>query len=136
MTADEPPRGVKDADLSNTTRTLLNSPDVLASRVDRFFGQVQAIAELRAQSGWRNEGDQRLAIFVQCPYPRPAAASLNGTPVADLDATGEPILGRLFLMNPDASQGFFVSLPNENPGEVLLWLSQQSFGQVACTRFG
>lgn len=128
MPVGEPLPGVKDADLGNTTRTLLNSPDVLASRIDRFFGQVQAIAELRAQSGWKNEGTQKLAIFVQCPHPRPAAASVNGTPVADLDATGEPILGRLFLMNPDVSQGFFISLPNENPGEALLWLSEQSFG--------
>lgn len=99
MPAGEPPPGVKDADLCKVTRVLLNAPDVLASRVDRFFGQIQAIAELRAQSGWENEGTSKLSIFVQTPYPRAAAVSINGMPVADLDATKEPILGRLFLMN-------------------------------------
>ncbi len=129
MAAGKPPPGVRDADLCQVTRILLDAPDLLATRVDRFFGQIKAIVELRAQSGWNNEGTLNLSIFVQTPYPRAAAASIEGTPVADLDATKEPILGRLFLMNQDASQGFFISLPSNNSGELLQWLSQQSFGQ-------
>ena len=40
---------------------------------------------------------------------RAAAASHNGTPVADLDATREPILGRLFSHKSRCISGFFYS---------------------------
>jgi hypothetical protein len=126
---DDKPPNVNDADLANVTRDLLSAPDLHANRVDRFFGQVQAIVDRRAQNGWKNENTLSLAAFIQVTYPRAAAAPLDGKPVADLDATNEPILGRLFLLNQDASQGYVVPLPNENPGELLAWLAQQSFSR-------
>lgn len=129
MPAGEAPPGVKDADLRSTTRALLDAPDLRAGRADRFFGQIRLIAEIRAQGGWQNEGLSALSVFVHTPYPRAAANLLSGRPVADLDATNEPILGRLFLMNQDASQGFFVTLSYETPGELLEWLSAQTFGR-------
>jgi hypothetical protein len=121
--------GVDDSDLANVTRGLLSVPDLHATKFDRFFGQVQAIVEWRAQSGWAKDRTSNISLFVQTAYPRDAAKSLSCKPVADLDATQEPILGRLFLLNGDASQGFYADLPTEDPGELLTWLAQQSFSE-------
>jgi hypothetical protein len=129
MPDDKSPHGVKDGDLIAVTQGLIAAPDFQASRVDRFFGQVQAIAEMRAQSGWKNESSADISVFVQARYPRVAAEPLRGVPVADLDATNEPILGNLFLLNGDASQGFSVPLPSGSPGELLTWLGIQNFSQ-------
>jgi hypothetical protein len=122
--------GVSDSDLATVTRGLLLAPDIQASKLDRFFGQVQSIVESRAQGAWPNEQASNISLFVQTAYPRAAARNLSCKPVADLDATKEPILGRLFLMNGDASQGFSADLPTEDPGELLVWLEQQDFNQA------
>jgi hypothetical protein len=119
--------GVRDADLEKVARGLLSVPDLGASRIERFFGQVQAIVDARAQACWPNEGAANLSLFFQAPYPRFAAKSLNCRPIADLDATTEPILGRIFLLNGDASQGFCADLPVDDPGEVFAWLQELSF---------
>jgi hypothetical protein len=120
---------VNDADLASVTRDLISAPDLRANRADRFFSQVQVIVEGRAQNGWDNEGSLELSVFIQATYPRAAATPLGGAAVADLDATGEPILGRVFFLNQDASQGFYIPIPREAPGELLQWLATQSFGQ-------
>jgi hypothetical protein len=124
-----PPVGVDDADLAAVAKELVSTPDVLATRTDRFFSQVRSLVERRAQSDWPNEQAAGISVFIQTPYPRKAAEPLGAIPTADLVGTSEAILGRLFLMNSDASQGYVLPLPTASPGDLLQWLAKQSFGR-------
>jgi hypothetical protein len=132
MPADEelPPSSEQRIELASVALTILDAPDLQATESDRFFGQVRAIAERRARAGWPGEmNDASMAVFVRAAYPRSAAAGLeNATPCADLADTLGPILGRVHVLNFDASQGRAAPLVNSNPGEVLEWLAEQTFG--------
>jgi hypothetical protein len=63
-----------------------------------------------------------MAVFLLVPYPRPVGERFGASPVFDLRATGDPILGRLFFLNRDASSGRAVMLPTK-PNAVLEWLA-------------
>lgn len=115
---------VDDEELKLVTRTLVDQPDVDADVVDRFFGQVQALAEDRARRGWPGEGEPDIAVFVRADYPRELAAGLAAEqPVADLIGTSAPLLGRIFVLDRNASQGFCGSFSYSEPGEILEWLA-------------
>lgn len=120
---------VLDADLASVTQTLVSQPDVNADDRDRFFGQVQAIVEDRARREWPGEGGGGISIFVRADYPRQAATALAGTkPSADMIGTDEPLMGRLFLLDRNASQGWSGDLPFTDSGEIIEWLSTMPFG--------
>lgn len=120
---------VRDADLASVTRTLVAQPDVEADDRERFFGQVQALVEDRARRGWPSEGDAVVSIFVRTSYPRQAAGALTGPkPSVDMIATDEPLMGRVFLLDRNASQGWSADLPGSDPGEIIEWLSELPFG--------
>lgn len=119
---------VEDEDLKQVTRTLVTQPEVDASDTDRFFGQVQALVEDRARRAWPSEGSDTIAVFIRAQYPREAAAGLAGTkPSADMIGTDEPLLGRIFILDRNASQGWSAPLPHTDPGEIVQWLAD-SFG--------
>ena len=130
MSAEDQGAGMNEEDrqLSSVALEIVDTPDVEATEVDRFFGQVRAIAECRAQSGWSAEGDAPLAVFVRSAYPRAAAGHLKDSKAcADLIATSEPILGRIHVLNFDASQGRSAPLTGNSAGEVVEWLTDQPF---------
>ena len=119
---------VGSAELGSVALTIVDAPDLATSSNERFFGQVRAIAEGRARKDWPNEGEAPLAVFIRSDYPREAAQSLAlSVPTADLIVSTDPILGRVHVLNFDASQGRSAGLPSQNAGEVVEWLAQHSF---------
>jgi len=120
---------VSDAELASVTNTIVSQPDVDADDRDRFFGQVQALVEGRAQAGWPAESADTIAIFVRADYPREAASALTGTkPSADMQETVEPLMGRVFLLDRNARQGWSANLPSADAGEIIEWLRTLPFG--------
>ncbi|TPK96544.1 MULTISPECIES: hypothetical protein [unclassified Mesorhizobium] len=120
---------VSDAELASVTQTLVFQPDVSADDRDRFFGQVQALVEDRARREWPGEDGSGISIFVRADYPRQAASALAGTkPSADMVGTDEPLMGRLFLLDRNASQGWSGDLPFADSGELIEWLTTLPFG--------
>jgi hypothetical protein len=121
--------GVTDADLAEVTQTLVSQPDLSEDEADRFFAQVHTLAEIRARKGWPLEGVATIAIFVRTEHPRRWADSLgHATPVADLAATSTPLMGRIFLLDRNASQGWSGDLPSSDPGVLIEWLKTLPFG--------
>ena len=120
---------VSDADLASVTRTLVGQPDIEADDRERFFGQVQTLVEDRARREWPGEGEAGISIFVRTDYPRQAASALTASkPSADMIGTDEPLMGRVFLLDRNASQGWSADLPTPDPGEIIEWLSRLPFG--------
>jgi hypothetical protein len=122
--------GVKEEDLASVIRKVASIPSSAVRDADRFAREVRALIENRAQNKWPNEGNSDFAGFVLVEYPREVAKRLRGTRVADLIGTTVPLLGRVFFLSRDASQGSFIELPSE-PGELLDWLEDQRLGD--CT---
>lgn len=120
---------VSDTDLASVTRTLVLQPEVDANDRERFFGQVQTLVEDRARREWPGETDAGISIFVRADYPRQAASALTNTkPSADMIGTDEPLMGRVFLLDRNASQGWSADLPSADPGEIIEWLGALPFG--------
>ena len=104
-------------------RALLPSlPNVRAEAADRFAQAIRALVESRAQDEWPNEGEEDVAVFVMVDRPRQVGEKHGAHPFADLIAKEEPILGRLFLTNRDASGGRFMQMPVTDPNAILEWL--------------
>lgn len=131
MTAEKgsPIADVSDTDLASVMQTLVAQPDVEADDRERFFGQVQTLVEDRARRKWPGEGDAIVSVYVRIDYPRQAASALTGSkPSADMIGTAEPLMGRVFLLDRNASQGWSADLPSSDPGEIIEWLSGMPFG--------
>jgi hypothetical protein len=124
----QPVPGVKDTDLAATVSQLPSLPTTSAEDAERFAREVRALAEKRAQASWPNESTSDLAVFVLTPYPREAGKRFMGTPVLDLLATDVPILGRLFFLTRDASNGQSIDFPTPDPATILDWLNDNGFG--------
>src|SRR4029077_20854942 len=97
--------GVNDSDLAATVTGLASLPVTEVDDAYRFTREVRAIVEKRAQDGWPNEGEADIAAFILTEYPRKVGKALGGKAVMDLLATKVPILGRVFLLTRDASNG-------------------------------
>lgn len=122
--------GVKDDDLKATLANLPALPNTSADDPERFLTEVRGIAEQRQQLEWQKEPAAEIAVFVLTEYPREAVGHLSAEDVIDLAASAGPILGKIFFMNRDASNGFSVSLPDENPAKVLQWLQSSGLGSA------
>jgi len=127
----EPIAGVKDADLAEVVRGIAALPSSQEGDAERFAREVRAVVEKRAQSGWSNEGSDDVAAFVLVEYPRAVGARFGGTRVLDLIATQAPVLGRVFFLGRDASNGMVISFPTSNPAEILDWLEYNGLGECA-----
>lgn len=123
-----PVSGVSDADLSAVVQQLPAIPNSRADDPDRFSREVRAIAEKRAQAGWPNEVNHDVGVFVLTPYPRQTGGRFGGKPILDLIATDAPILGRVFFLSRDASNGTVINFPTADPAEILEWLSDNGLG--------
>jgi hypothetical protein len=119
---------ISDAELASVTRSIVSQPDPDADDRERFFNEVQALLESRARRNWPGEGSAGISILIRADYPRQAAASLPGAkPSADMIGTDEPLMGRIFLLDRNASQGWSADLPLTDPGEIVEWLSTLPF---------
>lgn len=127
----EPIAGVKDEDLADVVRGIAALPSSQEGDGERFAREVRAVVEKRAQSAWPNEGSDDVAAFVLVEYPRAVGERFGGTRVLDLIATQAPLLGRVFFLGRDASNGIAIAFPTSNPAEILDWLENNGFGQCA-----
>lgn len=116
--------GVDDQTLASVIGYLPSLPNLQADESARFAQAVRSIVEGRAQNGWLDEDDhQDEAVFVMVDHPRAVGQKLGANePFADLVATNEPLLGRIFFGSLDASRGRFMSLPVKNSNSILEWL--------------
>jgi hypothetical protein len=98
-------------------------PNIRADVADRFAQGVRALVEARAQSSWPSESDQEdVAAFIFVERPRETGDPLGAVPVTDPIATEEPLLGRVFFMNRDASNGRSLPFPVK-PSALIDWLA-------------
>jgi hypothetical protein len=119
----EPVEGTDDQLLAAVAELLPALPNIEADIADRFAQGVRALVEARAQSGWPGETQGNdVAAFVFVDRPREVGARFEATAVTDPIATTDGILGRLFLMNRDCSNGRSLTFPVE-PGALIDWLS-------------
>ena len=122
--------GVDENQLASVTKTLLALPDILAEDADRFTQAIRALAETRVQSGWTNEYEENIAVFVMVKRPRQIGERFDTQPFTDLIATDEPLLGRLFLSDRNASRGRVMRIPVADPNAILEWLEDN--GLASC----
>ena len=115
--------GTNDDDLAAATRQLPKLPDLRAPDPDRFTRSVRALVETRAQAGWCNEGPDDTAVFVLVQHPRRVGETHGAQRFLDPIAKNDPLLGRLFFANPDASSGLVMEMPVSDPNTILEWLS-------------
>jgi hypothetical protein len=127
--ADEIP-GVRDEDLVAVVRDVSALPSSEERDADRFAREVRGVVESRAQLGWPDEGNSDVAAFVLVDYPREVGRRLGGRRVLDLIASQVPLLGRVFFLTRDASNGAFIEFPTA-PAEILDWLSDSDLGTCA-----
>jgi hypothetical protein len=119
--------GVEDGELLAALKDLGKVPPTPVDVSDRFRTEVLAIVEDRAQHGWEGESNSDVAVFLHTPYPRQIGEKLGGVAVSNLIASGNPILGKLFLLNPDASYGRVIELPAK-PDDIIDWLIDRGLG--------
>jgi hypothetical protein len=118
----QPVTGTNDELLAAVAGILPALPNIRADIADRFAQGVRALVEARAQSGWPGESDQEdVAAFVFVERPRQTGDAFGAFPVTDPIATDDPILGRVFFMNRDASNGRSLPLPVK-PSALIDWL--------------
>lgn len=121
--------GVDDQQLAAVAGLLPELPNIRAEPADRFAQAVRNLVEKRAQKAWPNEGDADFAVFVMVNHPRQVGEDHGALPFADPLAKDDPLLGRLFFANRDASAGRFMSVPTES-NAILEWIADQ--GMADC----
>ncbi len=119
--------GVDDQQLATVAELLPELPNIRAESADRFAQAVRTLVEKRAQKNWPNEGEADLAVFVMVDHPRLIGEKYGANPFVDPIAKGDPLLGRMFFSNRDASAGRFMPIPTEG-GAMLEWLDDNELG--------
>ena len=120
--------GVDTEQLASVASLLPELPNIRAQAADRFAQAVRALVEKRARNAWPNEGAADLAVFVMVDRPRRVGQQHRARPFLDPAAQGEPVLGRLFFANGDATRGHVMSLPTE-PNAILDWIDDHDLGR-------
>ena len=115
---DSPVPGVRDDDLKRVLPVFTQVPLTDVADADRFFREVQRLADDRAAMTWPNEGQGETAMFVLVPRPREVvwtlAQRVTGVKnVVDPRADLLPLFGRLFFLNKDGSRGRCIDLPGD-----------------------
>ena len=119
--------GVDNRQLAAVAGLLPELPNVRAEAADRFSQAVRTLVEKRARNAWPNEGDTDVAVFVMVHHPRQIGEKHRAHPFVDPLAKGDPLLGRLYFANGDASRGRSMPMPTA-PDAILEWLADQDLG--------
>ena len=117
--------GVDDDQVAAVAGLIPTLPNVRADSANRFAQAVRSLVEKRARQGWPNEGHQDVAVFVMVDHPRPVGERHGAEPFADPIATEDPLLGRIFFANADASSGRAMSMPTGH-NSIIEWLDDSS----------
>lgn len=125
---EEPIPGVTEAEVAGAVRNLASIPATTLDDHERFLVGVRSLVEARARAGWPNEGAGNVGVFLLVPYPRKVGERFGARAVTDLIATGDPVLGKIFFLNRDASSGRALELP-AGPNEILEWLVDNELGE-------
>ena len=118
--------GVSDEDIAAAVQHLPKVPITNVGDPDRFFREIRHLVEERAQASWPNEGDAEVAAFVMVPYPRQVKERYDIERVLDLRAVPRPVLGDLFFLSIDGTNGCAMQMP-VGDAEILDWLEDQGF---------
>lgn len=119
--------GTDDKQLARVACRLPELPDIGAEPADRFAQAVRTLVEKRARNEWPNEGDADVAVFVMVDYPRQIGERHGAVPFADPASKEDPILGRLFFANRDASFGRSMPIPID-PNAIIEWIDEKGLG--------
>ncbi len=119
--------GVDEQQLAAAAGLFTELPNIRAEAADRFSQAVRTIVEKRAWNAWPNEDDADVAVFVMVPHPRQVGERHQTHPFVDLLAKDDPMLGRLYFANGDASRGRSMPMPTD-PAAILEWLDDQDLG--------
>ena len=119
--------GVDSQQLAAVAGLLPELPNFRAEAADRFSQAVRALVETRARNAWPNEGDADIAVFVMVDHPRQVGETHGAHPFVDPLAKSDPLLGRLYFANSDASRGRAMPIPTD-PDAILEWLADQDLG--------
>ena len=120
--------GVDDEHIEAVVGVLPALPNIVAEPADRFAQAVRSLVEKRAQEDWPNELEEDIAVFVMVNHPRPVGEAHGAQPFADPIAKDEPLLGRLYFANRDASSGQAMRIPVANSNAIIQWLEDQRLG--------
>lgn len=121
---------VDDAQLAIVAESLLELPNIRAEDADRFMQAVRTLVEARAQNGWENEGEDDVAVFVMVPHPRQEGDKHGAVAFADPVVKDEPLLGRIFFSNRDASAGRVMQIPVGDSNDILEWLEDRGLAKM------
>jgi hypothetical protein len=124
----DPVYGVSDQELAGALDELASLPPPSIDDSDRFVIEVRAILEDRAQGGWAKENPADVAVFLHVDYPKQIGDRLSAIAVSNLLASARPVLGKLFILNRDASWGRAIDLPVD-PDSIVDWLIDNDLGE-------
>ncbi len=121
--------GVSESEVAGAVQSLTKIPVTALEDHERFMVAVRSLVESRAQSGWQHEGAEDVGVFLLARYPREVGERYGATAVSDLIATNDPILGKMFFLNRDASSGRGMVLPT-TPNEIVEWVIDQKLDDL------
>jgi hypothetical protein len=121
--------GVSEAEVAGAVQNLTKIPVTALEDRERFIVAVRSLVESRAQSGWKNERTEDVGVFLLALYPREVGERYGATAVSDLIATDDPILGKMFFLNRDASSGRGMPLPVV-ANEIVEWVTDQKLDNL------
>ena len=122
--------GVDDSQLAAVTSSLLTLPNIRSGDVDRFTQAIRTLAENCAQNDWANEGNEDAGVFVMVNHPRQVGEKFGAQPFTDPIAKNQPVLGKLFFTNRDASAGRSMQMPVPDSNRILEWLQDNELDAV------
>ena len=123
---DGPIPGVSDEDIAAAVRKLPGVPTTTVGDPDRFVREIRHLVEERAQAGWPDESEANVAAFVMVPYPRSVKERYNIERVLDLRAVPRSVLGDLFFLSIDGTNGCAMPMP-VGDADILDWLEDEGF---------
>ena len=113
--------GVDDDQIADVAGLFPTLPNIRAEPADRFAQAVRSLVEMRARNEWPNEEEADVAVFVMVDHPRRVGERHGAQPFADPIAKEDPLLGRIFFANRDASSGRSMTIPID-ANAILDWL--------------
>lgn len=118
--------GINDEDIAAAVQKLPGVPTTNVGDPDRFVREIRHLVEERAQAGWPDESDANVAAFVMVSHPRSIKERYDIERVLDLRAVPRSVLGNLFFLSIDGTNGCAMPIP-VGDADILDWLEDEGF---------